>query len=85
MKIIYTLLAISMSLFMNAQTYTPGNFSGSLDIGVMGSATYNIPIDMPAGIGNFQPKLSIGYSSQSGDGIMWRTALQTTIYLTATF
>ncbi len=70
MKIIYTLLAISMSLFMNAQTYTPGNFSGSLDIGVMGSATYNIPIDMPAGIGNFQPKLSIVYSSQSGDGIM---------------
>lgn len=67
-KFIYTLLALAVSLISRGQT--PGSFSGSLDISPMGGATYVVPLDLPEGIGGLQPNLSIGYSSQGGDGIM---------------
>jgi len=33
-----------------------------------GSANFNVPIELPAGRNGFQPQLSLGYSSGSGNG-----------------
>ena len=47
-----------------------GSLKGSLSVGGDGSANYSIPIDIPKGTGGMEPKLSLGYSSGSGNGIM---------------
>jgi RHS repeat-associated protein len=51
-------------------SYKPGSLSGVVDVSQIGSSGYNIPIDLPNGIGGFQPSLAVGYSSLSGEGIM---------------
>ena len=43
--------------------------SGELNVSAAGSLTYTIPIDVPPGVNNFQPNLSLVYSSDSGMGI----------------
>lgn len=45
-----------------------GNFGGLLNINQLGSANYTIPIDIPKGINNLQPDLSIMYNNSLGDG-----------------
>ncbi|MDR1201400.1 MAG: FG-GAP-like repeat-containing protein, partial [Tannerellaceae bacterium] len=70
-KYIITFLGILSTLVaLQAQTYVPANFSGSLDISPMGGATYSIPLDLPAGIDRMIPQIGIAYSSQGRDGIM---------------
>lgn len=39
------------------------------DVTPIGAATYNIPIDVPPGIGTMVPQLSIGYNSMQGNGM----------------
>jgi RHS repeat-associated protein len=51
-----------------------GTIGGELNINQMGSAYYSVPIDIPKGINNLQPNLSILYSSSLGDtylGLGW--------------
>ena len=47
-----------------------GALKGSLSVGGDGSASYSVPIDLPKGTGGMEPKLSLGYSSGGGNGIM---------------
>jgi len=43
---------------------------GAFDVGASGAATYSIPIKLPAGPAGFTPSLSLGYSSQGGNGLL---------------
>ena len=47
-----------------------GALKGSLSVGGDGSASYSVPIDIPKGTGGMEPKLSLNYSSNGGNGIM---------------
>jgi RHS repeat-associated protein len=47
-----------------------GNFGGELNINQIGSANYTLPIDIPKGINNLQPNLSISYNNSLGDGYL---------------
>ncbi|MEI8047022.1 MAG: FG-GAP-like repeat-containing protein [Bacteroidota bacterium] len=47
-----------------------GNFGGELNINQIGSANYTLLIDIPKGINNLQPNLSISYNNSLGDGYM---------------
>lgn len=46
--------------------FIPGQFS----VGSSGVASYSIPIEVPPGTAGLVPKLSLEYSSQSGDGLL---------------
>lgn len=46
-----------------------GALKGSLSVGGDGSASYSIPIDIPKGTGGMEPKVSLNYSSNGGNGI----------------
>ena len=67
-KYIYELLLFFFCLTSWGQNTS--NLSGSFDIGPMGNATYNIPIEMAPGTAGLVPQVSIVYNSFSGDGIM---------------
>lgn len=63
-----------------------GVTNGSLDVSLTGSATYTIPVTMPPGINGVQPKVSLVYSSQAGNGIAgwgWNITGLSTISRTA--
>ena len=47
-----------------------GALGGSLDVGVMGGASYTIPIELPEGINGMTPELAITYNSQGGNGLL---------------
>ena len=47
-----------------------GTLGGTVDIGAMGGLIYTIPLELPAGINGMQPRLSITYNSQAGNGLM---------------
>ena len=51
--------------------HTPvGALKGSFSVGGDGSASYSIPIDLPKGTSGMEPILSLGYSSNGGNGIL---------------
>ncbi len=47
-----------------------GVFKGTFEVDSNGTATYNIPLNLPPGINGFQPNLGLIYNSQTGDGLM---------------
>ena len=47
-----------------------GFTAGALNVSPTGGASYTIPIALPPGTKGVVPSLSIGYSSQGGNGIM---------------
>ena len=53
-----------------------GSLGGIIDVGLLGGATYTIPIDLPEGLGGMSPQLSISYNSQSHNGLLgWAWSL----------
>jgi Salmonella virulence plasmid 65kDa B protein len=53
-----------------AQTLNAGKTPGQFAVSASGAATYSIPIQVSPGIAGMQPKLSLEYSSQAGNGIV---------------
>ena len=47
-----------------------GSLGGSVDVSLLGGATYTIPIDLPTGLGGMKPQLSICYNNQSRNGLL---------------
>lgn len=49
---------------------TPGTLAGSFSVTATGQASYIVPIQAPPGIAGLEPKLSLAYSSLSGNGVL---------------
>lgn len=47
-----------------------GAIGGTIDISQLGGAVYNIPIDVPEGLGGIKPQISISYNSQGRNGLL---------------
>jgi len=47
-----------------------GTLPGSLEVGNDGAATYSIPLPVPKGTGEMEPKLSLNYSSLGNNGMV---------------
>ncbi|NJL26984.1 MAG: hypothetical protein HC897_03425 [Thermoanaerobaculia bacterium] len=43
---------------------------GTFDVDAAGQATYNVPINVPPGLGGAQPKLAFAYGSRQRDGLL---------------
>lgn len=78
MKKIITLITLFVFITLNAQNTSSqptGNSSevgiieGNLNVSLTGGANYNIPLILPPGINSVEPNISLGYNSQSGNGI----------------
>lgn len=85
--VIKTLLGLLLStLFLHSQVHASdfdfGSISGEFSA-QGGAATYNIPIQIPAGVAGMQPELSLAYSSHGGAsylGLGWSLQGLTAIY-----
>lgn len=51
-------------------SYHVGTVAGEFRVDESGSATYNIPINLPAGVAGVTPQVSLGYSSGAGTGVL---------------
>ena len=74
MKLLISLALLFTAILCShtfASTYV-GQTSGSFRVDESGSATYNIPLNIPTGIAGVQPQLAFSYTSNGGDGIMGR-------------
>ncbi len=47
-----------------------GVLSGQFRVSEAGAATYNLPLKLPQGTAGVAPQIGVGYSSQSGDGLL---------------
>lgn len=47
-----------------------GSLGGSIDVSLLGGAIYNIPIELPEGLGGMKPQLGIYYHSQGKNGLL---------------
>ena len=65
-QIVTVALLVFFTMSVNAQMLTPGQFL----VSESGAATYSIPIQVSPGIAGMEPKLSLNYSSQSGNGLL---------------
>ena len=50
-------------------SYMVGTADGTFNVNALGAGTYTIPLEVPPGVGGFQPNLSINYNSMGGIGI----------------
>lgn len=53
----------------SSQSGPVGAMGGSFGVSPLGGATYNIPIEVPLGVGGATPQMSIAYNSQAGNGL----------------
>ena len=67
--IFFFLLGICHGLSAQNTGLTIGTPEGSFSVSPLGGAAYTIPIDMPAGICDMTPQVSITYNSQNGNGL----------------
>ncbi len=51
-------------------SYVVGLTQGTASVSSSGSASFNVPVSLPAGIGSITPSISIGYSSTGGNGLL---------------
>ena len=63
--ILYTLF--SHNAF--SQEILAGTVDGSISTSSTGSAIYNIPIEVPKGLNDLEPQISLSYESNAGNGI----------------
>lgn len=50
-----------------------GSLGGAVDVGMMGGASYTIPLELPTGINGMNPKLALVYNSHSDNGMLgWK-------------
>ena len=49
---------------------TVGALPGSASVGSTGSASYEIPLELPKGVNGFQPSASLSYASGRGNGLL---------------
>ncbi|WP_291558132.1 SpvB/TcaC N-terminal domain-containing protein [Comamonas sp. SCN 65-56] len=61
-------LAISPGVALAATV--PGAIPGSHEVSPTGAFTYTIPVAVPPGVAGIEPKLSLVYNSQSGNGLL---------------
>ena len=47
-----------------------GTIGGDIDVSLSGAAIYNIPIQLPDGLGGMKPQVSICYNNQGRNGLM---------------
>ena len=63
-------LAVSIVCTQNAfAALTPGSITGNFSVSESGAASYSVPIAVPPGTAGMEPRLSLNYSSQGGNGI----------------
>ncbi len=53
-----------------SQTLVAGNIQGQFDVNSNGAATYEIDLEIPKGVNQFEPSLSLSYNSQRGNGLV---------------
>ncbi|MGB2741705.1 MAG: FG-GAP-like repeat-containing protein [Cognaticolwellia sp.] len=68
---LFLILLFTLNVCSFASTYV-GQTNGSFRVDESGSATYNIPLNIPAGIAGVQPQLGFSYTSNGADGMMGR-------------
>ena len=58
----YVLYILLIFVSWEGLAQNTSNLSGSFDIGPVGNATYNIPVDLPPGTAGLKPDISIVYN-----------------------
>jgi hypothetical protein len=67
--IIFISIILSSTIILGQNTISVGSIAGEFNVSATGAATYDIPIEIPAGINGLQPQISLTYNSQSGNGV----------------
>jgi hypothetical protein len=69
-KLGLVLVTSSLVTSLNAQIYVPNRLDAEFAVSPSGAATYRVPLPLPPGINDHEPKLSLNYNSQGGNGMV---------------
>src|SRR3954465_7298047 len=67
---IFVLGALGALPWMSQGQTVAGRSPGSFSVSELGAATYSIPIQVPPGVAGIEPRLTIAYNSQGGNGLL---------------